>query len=87
MCDDRYQFQPWIVKAWRWLQWRPLYFVLACLWMPVAFVAVWFVDPWPCQTRWETLASVWRQFGAKAEYRMGHWWTLDEIIDDLAGQG
>jgi hypothetical protein len=88
--DDRYQFQSWPVRVYRWLRWKPLY----------ATIAAWHVLRWLAAgapridmgsdecgewllSRWESCKHVWNVSCARAEMKMKHYWTLDEVMGRL----
>lgn len=82
--DDRYQFQPWYVKAWRWVLYRPIF----------AIQAWWHLSCWAATgaripdesreyfpTRREFVEHVWTVNRSRASFRMRHWYTTDEAMD------
>jgi hypothetical protein len=85
MNDSRYQFQPWPIKAYRWLRWVPLYACVAA-WR----VALWAItgarvpldDPWPYD-RLRYCGHIWRATMSLALFEMGNWVTLDEAMAEL----
>lgn len=83
----RYQFQPWYVKAYRWVRWRPVFALRAIVntlhWLitgariqrPVAGVLY--------RSRWAYLRGIWEINKSLAEYNMGAWKTLDECLAEI----
>lgn len=91
MTDDRYQNQNFIVRAYRWLRWKPAYAILASY-----RVARWALrgckpitwdtpdeDGWPVETRRSTLECIWGTTMGTASIRMKHYYTLEEVLGDL----
>lgn len=66
---DRYQFQPWHIKAMRWIIWKPLYALLAIYWIVRG-----------CRTQFPDCdISYWEIALSCADNRMGHYWTHEEM--------
>ena len=86
---DRWQFQPFHVKAYRWVRFIfPAWFVLAYK------VACWLLSGAPrCDlseeddkcvlSRWRTLGLIKSCTIGMAECNAGHWYTTEEVIKDL----
>lgn len=107
MNDDRYQFQPWPVKSYRWLRWMPLGYAKGAFGIAVFIFRIPNVWNWcvercaemevthdlergsvcPRQLFWQVWGSSWNIPVARAEYAMGHYFHLDEIIADLKAKG
>jgi hypothetical protein len=84
--EDRYQFQPWYIKTYRWLRWRPVY---GCLALAHIFVW-WFIDgkiPVEEQgwfvNKWQFVKFLWRLSLSDASMKMKHYYTMDEVITEL----
>ncbi len=86
--DDRYQNQSRLVQAYRWLRWRPWYALLASLcvahWLfsgaklPVdVYGASWLPN------RRVYVAHIWMIFRSYANMRMGHWYTTEEVLNEI----
>lgn len=87
--DDRYQHQTQLVKAYRWLRWKPLYFVIAFL-----HVARWFIHgmrpmtlpadescPEFIYSRLDTCKCIWALGTSTAEVKMKHYYSIDETLE------
>jgi hypothetical protein len=95
--DDRYQFQPWYIKAKRWLQWRPLYLartgwhVLGWIvrgarpvsWTPAKDADTGEEIPGYTETRRETFGHIIGINRSMAQMKMRHYFTADEVLEDL----
>lgn len=86
MKDSRYQFQPWPIKAYRWLRWRPYYALRAYL-----SLAWWFcrgahiLDQWlpylPTRRAYaEHILAMSRSFAAM---KMQDFSTTEELLGSL----
>ena len=94
MADNRYQYQNRAVKFGRWLRYRP--------WSLVKFVwwfAGWLLKGAPrfdfgnvpgeipdTLTRGETLEMIWTCMKSEAQYKMGWYYTSEEVLADLRKQ-
>lgn len=90
--DDRYQYQSWPVRAYRWLRWRPFY-VAMFVWWFVRWVLTgaktfefkksegWYIDM--KVSRRETIDQYWGSFTSLYQYRVKYYYTLDEIREAL----
>lgn len=82
--DNRYQFQPRHVRAYRWLRWRPWYVLIGLYW-----TARWLARGAPLHdrrwtpTRWSCLKQLWRINKGSAQVKMGHYVTHEELIREL----
>lgn len=83
---DRYQFQPWYVKAYRWLRYKPggwLYVLrISAIWLShglsmSAEMRMYF------KTRRNYIAHVLMVGDSRAAMNMGHYWTHQEVIAEL----
>lgn len=86
MNDTRYQHQPWYIKTYRWLRWRPWY-----------WVKVWFViTGWAIRgakplrwgegenafgfDRWHSIEHFLIMYKGLAECKMQHYYTTEEVF-------
>jgi hypothetical protein len=84
MKDTRYQFQPWYIRTYRWLRWRPWYYIL------VSYVLYrWCLNgskiP-PEEEDWFTSRAAYinhilRCYSSLAHMKMEYYWTMDEVLD------
>lgn len=65
--DDRYQFQPWYIKSWRWRHFIGL---------PYRAVRLWLYN-YPDYT----FAQVWSIERGMVDYMMKHYHTMEEMKD------
>lgn len=87
-----YESKPWLIRTYRWLRWRPWYFVLFCYW--VLFWAVhlaklpadrWqWIDKPLFPTRWSFVKHLWTVSVSLAEFKMGNYLTLREWVAERA---
>lgn len=94
---NRYQNQTRLVKAYRWLRWKPLYSAKFCLavasWAlkgaplpePVTFNDGRVVQFHP--TRRSVIRHLQQYYRSLAGMEMQHWFTLDECIQDAKRRG
>lgn len=84
--QNRYQFQPWYVKLYRWLRWKPYWTVRSVivfvLWVADGQRAAEFVDGGR-MTREETAWAIWSERNL-ADFQMGHYWSIKECIEHLS---
>lgn len=79
---DRYQFQPWYVKAYRWLRYKPGGWYYAC-WLLAGWVIQGMPVAYPFKTRREVAAHIWMIGRSTSAMNMGHYWEHREIIAQL----
>jgi hypothetical protein len=85
--NDRYQFQPRWVKAYRQVRYRPKWFLYS-----VGKLLVWLAcgarkgDGWPFGTRHAVAAFIWTEGRSLAAMDMGHYWSHQEMIEELRGR-
>lgn len=82
--DDRYQNQTRLVKAYRWLRWKPWFYALAvaraCRWAATGCKPL--VISEECEyveTRWSTIDLLWSLTIAEASIKMNHLFTMEEV--------
>ena len=80
MKHNRYQFQPWYVKAYRQVCYRPKWFFMA-IWYLLSYVFKGM--PTGRETRLSNLKLVWSITIGCADRDMKHYYTLDEAIERL----
>lgn len=82
--DDRYQFQPWYVKAYRQIRHSPYgWFEFTRSMMYWALSGFEVPEPESCpwhKNRRTYIAHIWTCYRSMAQYRMGAWWTTKELI-------
>jgi hypothetical protein len=84
MNDSRYYFQPWHVKVYRWLRWKPQHACYALL-----EIAKWLTtgaktfSHLAMPTRRDVVAFIWRSRMSTADIEMGRWKTIYEIMEDF----
>lgn len=83
MSDDRYQFQPWYTKAYRWLRWKPWFTLL----FPLE-VLRWVLKGCPRMLpkkmfngKRKDLSVLWSINRGRCAVRMRHVWTTEEMIE------
>lgn len=83
---NRYQFQPWYVKAYRQVRYSPKWFVVA------VFKLLWWVLMgcrhesslvYFARTRWQTPSMIWKWSRVMASIDMNHCWYIEEMIEKL----
>lgn len=82
----RYQYQPWYIKLYRQIRHRPVGYLLA-----VCDIAWWVAKgckriKWGngfAMSRWEVVKHLWIMNKSSAQYNMGYWYTIEEVISDL----
>lgn len=91
---NRYQFQPWYIKAVRWIRYKPLWSIWG------AFVVSWWFltgAKIPAEeklffdrkykgrwlVRWHYAKHIMRCYLSMADFGMRNCWYLQEVIDDL----
>lgn len=89
--DDRYQNQRFVVRLYRWLRWKPWFFVLG--WLKILLWVLWGCKPmaWQdCQTgemEYDTRRTTFfllRNFNSsQADIKMNHLYTLEETFAGL----
>lgn len=88
MSNDRYQFQPWYIKTYRWLRWRPV-FALKFLWWLILWGSDGFTQPpgygdvFRGRQKWSRywhLKHYWTMSISMAQQKMKHYHTTEEII-------
>jgi hypothetical protein len=89
--DDRYQYQSWAVRAYRWLRFVP-YYTLRGL---VCVAGWWLFDrnipmlqtesrQFPMyKSRWDATKSIMRINRSMASGKMKHYWSLKEVMDGV----
>lgn len=81
---DRYQFQPWYIKAYRWLRYKPYW-----MWCGWTMIFAWLRGgaqvhrPW--RSRRELAAHLWTINLSMADIEMGHLYTLEEVKHEVDG--
>ena len=71
---------------WRWLRWRPLYIVIGL------FHILWWcalgaqIPDGMFMTRWSMLKSAMRGWKGIAQYKMGYYYTTDEMLQYFRGE-
>ena len=70
---NRFQNQNLLVKAYRWLCWKPYYTVRA---------VVWLVGNCYRESK-EDLHIGWIFWMAQADLKMNHWFTMEEVFNDV----
>lgn len=92
MKDSRFQFQPWYVKAWRWLRWKSLFTLLAIIciarWLATGAKPLVVDSGLYCHRfsrRW-TLRHIVSLHRGRADARMGNYVTSEELIASLGGR-
>lgn len=92
MKDNRYQFQSRWVKCARWLRYRPLGLIVFGWWIarwamaglkPLDFSCE--DDKW-IMTRGETLEHYWTIRKSMDQFKMGWYYTSEEVFADLRGE-
>lgn len=81
--NDRYQFQPWYVKAYRQIRYRPL-----CWYRGLLMLARWAVDGMPVEpqyipTRRLMAAFIWKAEMVEFDIDAGHYYSMDEVRTEL----
>lgn len=79
--DKRYQFQPFYVRWYRWLKWKPLYWIKALL-----HIGTWAwqggsLPSWWCGSRRNYAEDLLAISMSEADFRMGYYWYDDELDD------
>lgn len=64
---NRYQFQPWYIKAWRWIKISPSLALIP--WYSLRIYLAW-------KESWKQCLRI---AGASAQLRLEHWYTLEEV--------
>lgn len=82
--EDRYQFQPWHVKAYRWMRHMPFSITAGVFAFCIGFV----IGPkGPLRefhkTRWSFASACYTCCIAMGHHRMGNWRTTDELIEEI----
>jgi hypothetical protein len=82
--DDRYQYQSRLVRACRWLRWKPLYWILAS-YVVIKWLIIWQgkIPADDCEwfsNRSEYVKILWRTVNSVADMKMKHCFTFDEIL-------
>jgi hypothetical protein len=89
--QDRYQFQPFYIKAYRWLRWRPFFAAKA-----VVMIARWLIfsrqipnhRAWRigqnADPRFRYLKSIWFHCMGVCDVRMRWYYTTAEVMQELA---
>lgn len=84
--DNRYQFQPLYIKTYRWLRYKPVYFVYGiCLvvkWICTGMKVMNYGEGFPAGRK-ETLRIIWQVNKSNCEYNMKAYWTTAELISQL----
>lgn len=83
---ERYQYKGRLVKAYRWLRYRPKWFIVYLLWISCWFIAGAEIPPElsdPKMTKRKWARSIWQQCSSMAHAEMGYVYYLDEIIKKL----
>lgn len=80
--DNRYQYQPLLIRVYRWLRYKPLYAIGAVL-----HLFFWTLDGRPTEdlgrryrTRRARALGIWTEWMSMASYRMQHYYSLEEMI-------
>jgi len=81
--DDRYQFQPLYVRAYRWLRWKPMYCIVALVSIIRWLAGGAKVDDGISLDRFEVIGNIWTCKMSSACFRMGHWYTTEEVFKEL----
>ena len=75
--DDRYQYQPWYIKAYRWIRWVPYYYVLGTL----KYIKYKNTTPdLEEDLSYHTTMKIWKGL---AQCKMKHWYSIDEVRDNI----
>ena len=76
--DPRYQFQPRIVKVYRWLRYKPKWAIIS-----IKCIISWILTGMPLypefSSRWELLKCIWGANFGPADFEMQHWYTQKEM--------
>lgn len=78
---NRYQFQSWPIKAYRWLRFRPKVLGLFAWWSFRWLLSG--AKPGDGETRTQTLAMLWSVAIGTTDIDMGRWYTLEEVRQEL----
>ncbi len=81
MSEERYQFQPWPIKAYRWVRYRPKVLAMFSWWTLRWLLSG--AQPGDCETRQQTLAMFWGVAVGTTDIDMGRWHTLEEVRQEL----
>lgn len=65
--DNRYRFQPWPIKVYRWIRWLP--------WQWFTFLRYLYYGCYP--------GHAWDVTCGELDYHMGRWVTSDEFMEEL----
>lgn len=79
---DRYQFQPWCVKAYRWLRHKPAGTLYACR-LFIGWAVQGLPVAQPFKSKREVAAHIWMIGRSTAAMKMGHYWHHDEVVSEL----
>lgn len=86
-----YASKPWPIRAYRWLRWRPWFFVKFCYWM-TAWVTRGAKLPWMTYrvtktpifpTRRSYVGHLWTVSRSLTDFKIGNWLTLDDWMAEL----
>lgn len=87
MKDDRYQFQPWYIKAFRQIRYKPQMYALMAwhfmLWIVVHRMCIPTEPPNFYKSRWHVAKHAYRCWLGLCHCWMGNTLTLDEAMDKL----
>lgn len=92
---DRYKFQPWYVKAYRWVRFKPAAFVrflyLLVSWAFHGCPAMEYADlsgrlRKMKHGRRRMVSHFWISCQSLAEYRMRHYVTIEELLAEIKSQ-
>lgn len=78
MRDPRYQHQPWWIKAYRQVRYRPLGW-LRIAWEALSWMTGNMRHPPPCRTYLEGIRMIRCVESTQTEIDMDHWYTQEEM--------
>lgn len=81
---QHYQYQPWHVKVYRQVRYRPKWIIVAayqCLWWLLLGCKQWQSQFYTVTSRWQTPVQIWKWANVMAAIDMQHTWYLEEMVN------
>lgn len=82
--SDRYQHQPWYIKAYRWFRHKPIWWLTGLYWVGAWAIKGCRIEPFERQVfgnRQSLVAWYLKAADSQAEIAMKHYWKLSEVIE------
>lgn len=82
--DNRYQFQPWYIKVYRWVRWYPWHYLIATYvigkWLIITGGKIPQEETNEFLTRTAYIKHLWRLLISLAHMKMQYYYTMEEVL-------